>query len=59
MRWLTARRFHPRRYSFDGEAGYQRPQAFNGRLLLSAVFARGPVRLCNGETIDPKTSDTA
>lgn len=38
--------------SFDAEAGYQQPHAFNGGLLWGAAFARRPVRLCNGETID-------
>ena len=34
------------------KAGYQQPHALNGRLLSGVPFARRPVRLCNGETID-------
>ncbi len=47
------RRFHPgRRHSLDTEAGYQQPHAFNGQLFQGAAFARWPVHLRNGETID-------
>jgi hypothetical protein len=53
LRYASSSTISPgRRCSFDAEAGYQQPQAFNGRLLWGAAFARGPVRLCNGETID-------